>query len=266
MGSTARRAKLSYKIAILSDLHLGEKPKDPRYGLFLETLNKFLTSDLNELILMGDVFDILIGNKSFWKKVHPEFFSILEKIKDSNKKLTWIQGNHDFQLSKLLKPYNVEWVEDWAILEREKVKLYVSHGDLADESNKLHPIWRSFLHSKLLAAFIFLVPNAIAEKFLYPLTLKISRKSRKQSQTYSNEKARSLFRNYAQKIAHKFKSDIILLGHSHISDSLSVGENSHYLNLGSWFEEALIGEITILDSSFDIKVSPLRTWLPSPLT
>lgn len=263
MGSTTRGTQLSYKILVLSDLHLGEPSNDSRYAQFLTLLDNFLASDIQELLFMGDIFDILIGNKRFWKKLHPEFFRKLQKAKDAGKKLTWVQGNHDFQIGKLLEPYGVHWIEEHEVIQRNSYKISLSHGDLADGTNKLHPYWRRFLTSGVLALFIKVVPELVAEKILYPFTLKLSGASRKVSKHKEHiETAREIFRDYALKLHSLHGADLVILGHSHISDKHPLTAKATYLNLGSWFESPQVGLIELDSKKIDLKVSPLSSWLP----
>lgn len=211
---------------------------------------------------MGDVFDILIGNKKFWKNIHPEFFKKLEEALLKNKKVTWVQGNHDFQLAKLLTPMGIHWIENHEILQRQGVKISVSHGDLADNSNKLHPLWRAFLNSPAMNLLIKLIPEGIGEKKIYPLTLKLSKASRRVSQKQNFiEAAKETFRSHARKLQSAHTADLVILGHSHISDEATLTDTSRYLNLGSWFETPQVGIIEVNNRTIGIKVSPLSAWL-----
>ena len=254
---------MSYKILVLSDLHLGEPSNDNRYPQFLTLIDNFLDSDIQELLFMGDIFDILIGNKKFWKKLHPEFFQKLQQAKEAGKKITWVQGNHDFQIGKLLAPYDVHWIEEHELIERASYKIALSHGDLADKRNKLHPHWRRFLTSGLLAAFIKVVPEFVAEKILYPFTLKLSSASRKASNHKERiDAARDTFRSYANELQSRYGADLVILGHSHISDKHPLSNKGTYLNLGSWFESPQVGLIELEPTKIDLKVSSLSSWLP----
>ena len=255
---------MSYKLLALSDLHLSELQSDERYPLFLEILEKFKKSSYDELLFMGDIFDIMIGPKLFWKKIHSDFFQKIEEIIQSGKKVTWVQGNHDFQLAKLLKPMGINWVEESEVIIRENLKIYLSHGDLADWTDKLHPLLRAFLTSRLLGFIIKLIPEDFGEKVLYPKTVKLSQASRKFSvQRERVEKAKTVFRNYAERLAQKNPNSIIILGHSHISDDYELSSSSRYLNFGSWHQEKPLGVIHIEGSSCDVKVYQASTWLRS---
>ena len=65
------------KILILSDQHFYNLA-DTRSDLFVSVLKKIRLEKLHpgvkELWLMGDVFDMVIGNFSFWEKIHKEIF------------------------------------------------------------------------------------------------------------------------------------------------------------------------------------------------
>lgn len=215
---------------------------------------------------MGDIFDILIGPKPFWKKIHPEFFGLLTGIVQTGKKVVWVQGNHDFQLARLVRPLGVHWIDEGELLRRENVSIYLSHGDLADWTEKLHPLWRAFLSSWMMSVFIFLLPNRFAEKVLYPFALKLSRGSRKLSlKTDRVEKARQIFRSYANRLARKHRAQVILLGHSHIIDDHAL-EAGRYLNFGSWFDEARVGVLEVRGSEINAQVCGASAWLQATST
>lgn len=255
----------SYKILVLSDLHLGEEATDSRYPTFLEVLEKFQKSSYDELFLMGDIFDILIGAKKFWRRIHPQFFTQLECIVKSGKKVTWVQGNHDFQLGGLLRPMGVQWIEESQLVSRMGQKIFLAHGDLADPSDKLHPLWRAFLSSTFMAIFIKLLPEYLAEKFVYPLTLKLSQGSRKRSyQASKTESAKQVFRKYAKRISLQHEPSLILLGHSHISDDHQVSDRSRYLNFGSWYEDPQVGVLTLSQESVRANLCSASSWLQEP--
>lgn len=264
MGNPKRRSDLTYRILALSDLHLGEAHTDERYPLFLQVLKAFNESDIQELLLMGDIFDILIGNKKFWKNIHPDFFKELETAQNNHKKITWVQGNHDFQLKGLLEPLGVHWISDHEVLQRESAKISVSHGDLADKSNKLHPIWRGFLNSKAMAALIFLIPEKLGQDKIYPLTLKLSKASRRVSNSIDESKLRNAvetFRTHAKNLGDKHKADLVILGHSHISDEVQITPTASYLNLGSWLSDPQVALVEIENKKLSVKVYAVSSWL-----
>lgn len=255
----------SYKILVLSDLHLQLPNNDSRYKNFLDVLKKFQKSSIDELFLMGDIFDILIGPFNFWKRLHPEFFDFLKIAPTLGKRITWVQGNHDFQIQALLKEYNVNWIEHDAIIERNQLKIYLAHGDLADWTDKLHPLWRKLLTSNFLRWTLNLLSENFAEKYFYPFALKASSTSRKVSGTTPRDpQANKTFKEYALKMGELHHASLVLLGHSHLKENSSLSEKIHYLNIGSWLNESLLGMIEINeDKKFETKIFSVEAWLPS---
>ena len=255
----------SYKILVLSDLHLQLPNNDSRYKNFLDVLKKFQVSAFDELFLMGDIFDILIGPFQFWKRLHPDFFNFLKLVKNKGKKITWVQGNHDFQIESLLKDYQINWIEHDAVIERNQIKIYLAHGDLADWTDKLHPLWRKFLTSKFLSWTLNFLSENFAEKYFYPFALKASSTSRKVSGTTPRDPhADKTFKKYALKMGELHQASLVLLGHSHLKENSPVSEKIHYLNIGSWLNESLLGVIEINeDKKFKTKIFSVEAWLPS---
>lgn len=252
-----------YKILVLSDIHLRSPQSDTRYQKFLDVLKKFDESSYDELFLMGDIFDILIGPFQFWKKLHPDFFNLLHSLKQNKKNISWVQGNHDFQIGSLLEEFKINWIEQDAVLERNQLKIYLAHGDLADWTDKLHPLWRKLLTSQFLKWILGQLSENFAEKRFYPFALKASSASRRVSGTTPRDpNADETFKKYALKMGTQHKTSLVLLGHSHLTENTLLEQKIHYLNLGSWLNEALVGSIVIQSSGqFETKVFPVETWL-----
>jgi UDP-2,3-diacylglucosamine hydrolase len=254
-----------YKILVLSDLHLQLPHNDSRYKSFLDILKKFQKSSIDELFLMGDIFDILIGPYNFWKRLHPDFFNFLKTANDHGKRITWVQGNHDFQIQSLLDEYKINWIEHDAVVERNQLKIYLAHGDLADWTDKLHPLWRKLLTSGFLKWTLNKFSENFAEKYFYPFALKASSASRHVSgSTPRDPHADKTFKNYALKMGELHHASLVLLGHSHLKENSSLSEKIHYLNIGSWLNESLLGMIEINeDKKFETKIFSVEAWLPS---
>lgn len=252
-----------YKILLLSDLHLQLPENDSRYSVFLDVLKKFHKSSYNELFLMGDIFDILIGPFKFWKRLHPDFFYFLNLATQNGKTITWVQGNHDFQISSLLKEYKINWIEHDAVIERNRLKIYLAHGDLADWTDKLHPLWRKVLTSQFLGWILNTFSENFAEKYFYPFALKASSASRKLSGTTPRDPhADKTFKKYALKMGELHNASLVLLGHSHLKENSALNKKIHYLNLGSWLNESLLGSLEIQESGkFDTQILSVKTWL-----
>jgi len=78
---------------IISDLHLGSRVSRSK-----EAADLLKTFQFKKLILLGDIFEDLNFNRlreNDWK-----FISLLGKISKTSK-VRWVEGNHDFGLSKI---------------------------------------------------------------------------------------------------------------------------------------------------------------------
>lgn len=78
---------------IISDLHLGSRVSRSR-----EVVEVLKSYEFRKLILLGDIFDDLNFNnlsEADWK-----FLSLVGKI-SKNSKVRWVEGNHDFGITKI---------------------------------------------------------------------------------------------------------------------------------------------------------------------
>ena len=257
-----------YQVLVVSDLHLTGPHKlggDSNYQACIDLLESFAGSSCNELILMGDIFDILVGPYKFWRTIYKDFFSGLEKCVALDKKITWVQGNHDFQLTELLEPLGIEWIFNSAMLERRGLKICVSHGDLA-ASSRFHPYWRKFLTSQSAGFLLRSIPENLAEKLLYPLGSWMSKTSRASSGKPAGEKQtnriRQLFRDYAQTLSDQYDAKLAILGHSHLRENCVLESGVRYLNTGSWYETHSVGMMQINSAqTWSVKLSSAEAWL-----
>ena len=89
---------------LISDIHIKMD------GQNLEILMSFLSQDFNsddEVFLLGDIFDLLIGPHKEYKEIYDKFFEKVDKLITDGIKIHYFEGNHDFHLEKLLESHDV---------------------------------------------------------------------------------------------------------------------------------------------------------------
>lgn len=238
---------LSYakRILLTSDLHIST-PEDPVLKNFQNLLEKeFLHNSIfspqdQELWLLGDIFDVLIGPFGFWLRKYLKFFSLLNRLLSEGVKIVWLQGNHDFFIEDLehqLSP-GLMIKDDFVCINLATGhKVFLGHGDLVDSTDTAYLRWRKTTRNPLLRALLMTAPNVFAENYLAPFASRISNKSKTHSRRYLSdlkwvETQKNLFRQYAN---DKFSAGFsgVFLGHNHISDSLVLGTHHFYMNCGS---------------------------------
>lgn len=155
---------------LVSDAHYGSYR--PLFKSFLEAIisKKIVT---NQLILLGDIFDIQIPIKAV-ETVNKELIHLLNTI-GKELEVIYFEGNHDVLLSKSFKnatvisykqqPYTTSFLSQ---------KITLAHGDWNETIGyKLYTsISRTHLFVAVLSALNRVSNNAFLEKFMYKLSQK----------------------------------------------------------------------------------------------
>lgn len=224
--------------AFFSDLHLSDQRFPEHEKAFVEILRKLRGNGVQELVLLGDIFDFMVGPYNFWLKRHAEFFAELQNWIAESRKVIWVEGNHDFHLSKLLTPMGVHVVEESEVLGSKHGDCYLAHGDLVNQDNLEYLQWREKSRSKRFKLMLEASPEFIAERAGLWLGRRLSRKSRQEGRSKDPQhrsQVSELFRNFAK---DKWNQNIfgVFLGHSHVEELELGPESKFFLNLGSWLD------------------------------
>ena len=228
--------KLKGKIYFVSDVHLGApafKNNRERELLFARWLDS-ITDDVQELYLMGDIFD-------FWweyKKVVPRGFTrILGRIAnltDRGIPVHFFTGNHDLWVFDYLpSELGVIVHKNEIIKEFGGKKFFLAHGDGLDaEDIGYIRLKKIFTNKKLQWWFSRLHPN---------FALHIAHKWSGSSRTAKLEKKEEEFNvnidgmyKFAQEYLTKEPIDYFIFGHRHVMVNLPLNEKTNFALLGDW--------------------------------
>lgn len=211
----------------VADAHYPNHKKEDFLALLRSICDKRLQTE--QLILMGDIFDLLVGNSPYLKRRFQEEIALIETIAKEVEVL-YLEGNHDFFLKPLFSQ-NVTIVplQKQPVVLHTKEKSYaLAHGDKYEMSLG-YRLYTKLIRSPLL---LKLLPDAIAVKKLRDMrTKKIC-------------KGLQNFKELAKKIRKNYTTDFIIEGHYHMG---VVEEN--YISLPSF---ACSGKIACFkDSKID---------------
>lgn len=226
------------RVAIFSDLHLNSTLRPAHESIFINSLRSLRSQNCDELWLLGDIFDFMLGPFDFWTQLHAEFFSEIQNWIKENRKVLWIQGNHDFYLEGLLSPMGIEVSDSEIIRQVGSRSVYLAHGDLINSEDHAYMKWRRFTRSRGFREYLGLIPEVLRKKIIPLVGKRVSDHSRKASGPAHQSPSTSLmFREYAQSQWENGHNGVCL-GHSHqeeLIEELIHGNKHHfYLNLGSW--------------------------------
>lgn len=152
---------------IIADAHI-LNPTDPNFKKVLS----FLDVSAKTIIFLGDTFELLVGNSSFYIKTYRPLWDKVKNLLQQGTTIYYFEGNHDFHLKKLfakLFPYpNFILVKKHLLLTIQDKKYLLSHGDELFEST-----YNSLVKSKL---FYFLA-NIFPYSWIRFIYSQISKKS-----------------------------------------------------------------------------------------
>jgi UDP-2,3-diacylglucosamine hydrolase len=195
------------KIIFISDLHLSPKTNDNN-EVFIAKLKQWV-NELDALYILGDFFDYWVGDDD----VNP--FTVM--IKDALKEFTrhvpiyFIKGNHDFALGKrFAAETGIKYLKDCSVLTVNKKRILLAHGDVFCSLDKNYQRMKKILQNRLLIAILRKTPLS----FRYAIKNKLEKESAKSYNRFHVD-VYNIVNDTVLKIAHKYKADIVIHGHTH---------------------------------------------------
>ena len=220
--------KGSGRLLILSDLHIWG-PEDPLYRALLRFLNEQMTDGVS-LFIVGDLFDIFIGNKAIFSQKYRELIDLLKLKCRSGANVYYLEGNHDFLLKGVFAGESrIEIFSEEIIFEWDQRLFYFCHGDRINPRDYSYRAFRMAIRNPLSKCLIDICPGTILDS----VGRSLSATSRKYNPN-ANDETIQMFRNYAcDKISKGY--DFVVMGHSHYLDDIKFKVDSHqgqYVNVG----------------------------------
>jgi len=221
----------------ISDIHLGlqdksqEEEKEKKLVGFL----KFAETNCDELFIVGDLFDYWFEYKRVYQKGFYRTLSALKDLSDSQIKLHYFIGNHDFLHRDFFeKEFGAIMHPDRLSVELNGKKFFIAHGDGMVSNDTGYNILKWILRNNFFQRLYSL---------LHPdLGIGIASKTSKSSRVYTARKdygeVDGLFEAAKKKIEEGF--DYVLFGHLH-KRIWQTYKHGNYINLGSWLDKPCYG-------------------------
>ena len=169
---------------------------------------------------MGDNFDFLSNEIKYFKNRNKDIIELLNSLSDSFE-IFYLEGNHDYNLSKIFPKIKVVKRENQPLLLKyEDKKIALSHGD-----NFIN--WHYNLYCKIIRNSYFLY-------FLNFLDINffISKKIEKALENKNICHNLNYFEELVNKRVKNYIEDIVIEGHYHQAKSYKIG-NQEYINIPS---------------------------------
>jgi len=228
--------QLKKSAVFLSDLHV-INILDDRYQFLLDFLNHSITNNAEQIFLIGDIFDLMIGNHQEYFILYKDFFNLILKHLLAGKEIFYFQGNHDFHIENLFQMKfrnfnNFHLFDAQAIFNYQNKRIYISHGDELDINNISYQKYKGFIRSNLikLAANHLVTYNTISM-----VAKHLANHSKRSQRNFNWDKTFNSYRNIIEKLWNN-NIDVVICGHGHVVDAWEEGVKAYY-NMGFTAQE-----------------------------
>lgn len=184
----------------IADSHYNKKNKT-----LLELLKQIESKKIkcNQLFLMGDIFDFLSGEISYFKNINSSAIDLINTISYSIE-VIYLEGNHDYNLKKVFPNSLVIPRESQPFkISYDSQNIMLSHGDIFTPVG--YNIYCSIIRNSFLLKFL----NMIDINFW--LSYKIEQSLLKKDICIKNES----FKNNLHKRFENYDCDLVIEGHFH---------------------------------------------------
>jgi UDP-2,3-diacylglucosamine hydrolase len=232
----------------LADAHL-RRPEDRNYRALLTFLaGQEGKTDL--LIILGDLFEFLIG---YPVEDFPHYRPVLDRLlslKAAGTRIIYFEGNHDFHLGSFFtETLGAEVHPGPSIIDLAGKQTFICHGDQINRDEWSHRLLRALFHGPLIKALIPVVPARFA-CFIADCLGRRSVTGRAKKKRRVDTRA-MLIRDYAAEWFGK-GCTVVATGHFHLPFLETSEDGCHtLLSMGEWITRYSYAEC--LDGEFFLK-------------
>ena len=224
-------------ILFVSDIHFGRgSPAEERASeaALVACLRTYDTT-VEQLYLVGDVFDEYIEYATLIPKGFVRFQALLAEWTDRGVPITYLVGNHDpWHRSYFEQELGVRIVFDHWIEAVGSHTLHLVHGDGIGTASPLYRRLKPWLRHPLP---VWLYRSLLPADSGFRLARWFNRHM---GDKEVNPKVVEDLRAHAHQILTDTEATMVVMGHSHHPE-LAIGPTGTYLNTGSWYNAHTFG-------------------------
>jgi len=201
---------------IISDIHLGAPGRFPHSDG--ELCNLLQSEDWDQVVLLGDIFDLWVSSLAEIVVRYSTFFEVIEALECP---VIYVPGNHDDAFKGLYSVNSMEIAWPDYTFEDNGKTIVLLHGDTYEES-----FWGKSMLGNLIVSFLDATASWIA-----------GRGTSIRRYVYRSFVEHPMRESYAiplmETIAAATDCDVLVVGHTHTPTMLKFGEKQ-ILNSGSF--------------------------------
>lgn len=214
-------------IALIADAHLGGPGGGP--GPLVAQMASLAEQGCRRLILMGDLFQVWVGDPRFETAEITAFLAALAALRRQGVRVDYVEGNRDFFLTR--GPYReaFDFVGLEVAFELGGVRYLAVHGDGLNDRDWQYRFWRRLSKSPPVELAVRHFPRRLARRL-------VDSTERKLANTNFKHRARlpeAAIRGYAERRLAE-GHNVLLLGHFHEPRTWTVPGGEVRL-LDAWF-------------------------------
>ncbi len=204
-------------ILVTTDSHFQNSWQEMKH--FCKLLASLPAKDYH-LVLLGDLFHC-------WTDLAKTLFSeqkkLLQYLVDFRKKggaVHFLMGNRDIFFSKKQtlrfdfgKPFDSVSRHFLVFETKDEKKIFFEHGDLINQQDKNHLLWRKFIRSYFVKICFCLIPSCWIKKFIFYAEKKLKNQNKKHKKLFPKE---AWLKFLSQKSAYQ----LCVVGHFHPKKTL----------------------------------------------
>ena len=213
--------------------HLSPRPGElQRLERFVSFLD--MACGVDDLVLLGDVFDFWIDYPHYRMKGYEEILLSLDAVRDSGTRLHFVGGNHDIWAAGYFHARYGTHPDGLPVdLELGGTRVRVVHGDGLLARDFIYNGFRWLVRQPACIA----LAKALHPELLYHFCCWLSGTSRKASRDESTVIVERAYRHLRRR---RGAWDLLLIGHVHHAFHIEEG-GRQMAALGSWFGEESYG-------------------------
>lgn len=221
----------------VSDIHISSA-QDVKLKKFLSLLDYCLTTQVTDLFLVGDIFDLWIADR---KRFVTEYHAVIEKIRqlcEAGIRVRYFEGNHDLDLRPLWeRRVGVEVFSEGEFFLLDGLRVRVEHGDQMDPDDRGYLFLRWLLRTPLLVLLGRCLPD-FAVDWIGQRASSKSREYTTHVKSATDEAVREKMKTHALNVYKQKPYDIFISGHVHVPADIPL-DGIRCLNMGTWLKEPM---------------------------
>ncbi len=227
---------MAKKIYFASDQHLGAPtaeasfPREQKFVAWLDTVKQ----DAEAIFLLGDLFDFWFEYKTVVPKGFVRVLGKLAEIRDSGIPIYFFVGNHDLWMHDYFeKELNIPVYHDNQTFTFYGKSFLIGHGDGKGPGDKGYKRMKKvFTHPVSKWVYRWLHPD-LGVKLAQYLSVKNKLISGEADVKFLGEDNEWLVQYCKLKLETQH-FDYFVFGHRHLPMTITLNEQSTYINLGDW--------------------------------